>query len=149
MATVSQILKTKGHEYYSIKPQETVFEALKKMAEKDIGTLMVIDDEGKLIGMFSERDYARKLVLHGHSSRDSKVEEFMSTQLYCVSPDDTTLDCMALMTKQKVRHLPVLDQNKIVGIVSIGDVVNQIIHEQHVTIEDLENYITSGGYGTT
>jgi len=147
MTTVKQILQKKGHEYFSINPGSTVFEALELMAAKDIGSLLVIDDEGKLVGMFSERDYARKIALHGHTSKESKVEEIMSTELYSVNPDMTTLDCMALMTDRHIRHLPVLDHNKIVGILSIGDIVNQIIHEQHITIQDLEKYITSSGYG--
>jgi len=147
MTTVKQILKDKGHEYYSINPKSTVYEALQKMAEKDVGALLVIDNEGKLTGMFTERDYARKLILHGFSSKESFVENFMSKELYTVSQDMTTLECMAIMTEKRVRHLPVLDHNKIVGILSIGDIVNQIIHEQHVTIKDLEKYITGSGYG--
>jgi len=147
MTTVKQILKDKGNEYYSVRPKATVFEALQKMAEKDIGALLVIDNEGKLVGMFTERDYARKLILHGFSSKESFVEDFMSKELFTVSPGMTTLECMAIMTEKRVRHLPVLDHNKIVGILSIGDIVNQIIHEQHITIKDLEKYITGSGYG--
>ena len=147
MTTVNQILKEKGSDFYSIGPDQIVYEALQLMADKDIGALPVIDSEGKMIGMFSERDYARKLVLHGISSKETRVEEIMSTELYTVSPGMSTLECMAVMTEKKVRHLPVLDHNKIVGIVSIGDIVNQIIHEQDVTIKDLEKYITSSGYG--
>jgi CBS domain-containing protein len=147
MTTVNQILKEKGSDFFSVGPDQIVFEALQLMAEKDIGALPVIDSEGKMIGMFSERDYARKLVLHGISSKETRIEEIMSTELYTVSPGMSTLECMAVMTEKKVRHLPVLDHNKIVGIVSIGDIVNQIIHEQDVTIKDLEKYITSSGYG--
>lgn len=147
MTTVKQILKEKGSVYYSINPKATVFEALQIMAEKDVGALMVIDDENKLIGMFSERDYARKLILHGFTPKESKVQDFMSKELCTVNPELSTLKCMALMTERRVRHLPVLDQNKIVGIVSIGDIVNQIIHEQNITIKDLEKYITSSDYG--
>ncbi len=147
MTTVNQIIKEKGSDFHYVGPDQVVYEALQMMAEKDIGALPVIDNEGKMIGMFSERDYARKLVLHGITSRETKVSEIMSTELYTVSPSMSSLECMAIMTEKKVRHLPVLDHNKIVGIVSIGDIVNQIIHEQNVTIKDLEKYITSSGYG--
>jgi CBS domain-containing protein len=147
MTTVKQILDKKGHEYFTINPKDTVFEALELMAEKRIGCLMVIDDEGSLIGMFSERDYARKVVLQGHTSKESSVKDIMSADLYTVSPEMTSFDCMAVMTDRYVRHLPVLDHNKIVGILSIGDIVNQIIYEQDIHIKDLEKYITSSGYG--
>ena len=98
-------------------------------------------------GIFSERDYARKGILLGKTSKETKVADYMSTDLYSVKPENTTLDCMALMTNRHIRHIPVLDHNKIVGVISIGDVVNAIIHEQHITIKDLEKYITSSGYG--
>ncbi len=147
MTTINMILDQKGREYYSVRPGATVYEALQKLAEKDIGALMVIDEEGKLVGMFSERDYARKVILKGKSSKESNVEEFMTTEITFISPHKTILDAMALMTEKYVRHLPVLDHNKIEGIISIGDVVNQIIREQHFTIQNLEKYITSSGYG--
>ncbi|MBL7110475.1 MAG: CBS domain-containing protein [Bacteroidales bacterium] len=147
MTTVKQILDEKGHEYFTINPKDTVFKALELMAEKHIGCLMVIDDDGGLIGIFSERDYARKVALMGHTSKDSLVKDIMSTELYTVKPDMTTFDCMAVMTDRHVRHLPVLEHNKIAGILSIGDIVNQIIHEQDIHIKDLEKYITSSGYG--
>ena len=147
MTTVKQILDDKGYEYFSVNPNATVFEALQIMADKNVGSLMVINNEGKLIGMFSERDYARKIVLHGISSKEAKLEDYMSTDLYTVNPESTVLDCMAVMTDRHIRHLPVLDHNKIIGIISIGDVVNTIIHEQHATIKDLEKYITASGYG--
>ena len=147
MTTVKQILDIKGYDYFSINPNGTVFEALQIMAEKNVGALMVIDDEGKLIGMFSERDYARKIVLHGLSSKEAKLVDYMSTDLYTVKPETNVLDCMAVMTDKYVRHIPVLDHNKIVGIISIGDVVNTIIREQKAHIKDLEKYITASGYG--
>ena len=147
MTTVKQILDNKGYDYFSINPKETVFEAVQIMADKNVGALMVIDDEGKLIGMFSERDYARKIVLHGVSSKEAKLLDYMSTDLYTVKPETTVLDCMAIMTEKHVRHIPVLDHNKIVGIISIGDVVNTIIRDQKTTIQDLEKYITASGYG--
>ena len=145
--TVKHILDSKGYDFFNVNPAATVFEALKIMADKNIGALMVLDSEGKLVGMFSERDYARKIVLHGISSKEAKIEDYMSTDLYIVDPDTTVLGCMAVMTDKKVRHVPVLDHNKIVGIISIGDVVNTIIEDQKATIQDLEKYITASGYG--
>jgi CBS domain-containing protein len=147
MTTVKQILKEKGHEFYHVGPKSTVYEALQRMAEKDVGAMPVLDDEGTIIGMFTERDYARKLILHGFKSKESLIEDFMSKILYTVDSDMTTFECMAIMTEHRVRHLPVLDHNKIVGILSIGDIVNQIIKEQYATIKDLEKYITGSGYG--
>ena len=147
MTTVKQILDNKGYDYYSVNPNATVFEALQIMADKNVGALMVIDDEGKLVGMFSERDYARKLALHGVTSREAKLVDYMSTDLYTVRPETAVLDCMAVMTDKFVRHIPVLDHNKIIGIISIGDVVNTIIREQKTQIKDLEKYITASGYG--
>ena len=147
MTTVKQILDKKGHDYFTINPSDTVFKALELMAEKLIGCLMVIDDDGGLIGMFSERDYARKVALQGQTSKESLVKDIMTADLYTVKPDMTTFECMAVMTDRYVRHLPVLDHNKIVGILSIGDIVNQIIYEQDIHIKDLEKYITSTGYG--
>ncbi len=108
---------------------------------------MVMDSDGKLVGMFSVRDYARKIILHGKSSKESKVEDYMTTDLTTAKPDSTTLELMAVMTNKHVRHIPVLDHNKLAGVVSIGDVVNAIIREQDITIKDLEKYITSSGYG--
>jgi CBS domain-containing protein len=147
MGTVKQILETKGSETYNVSPNATVFEALQIMAEKDCGALMVMDNDGKLVGMFSERDYARKIILHGKSSKDSRVEDYMTTELTTAKPESTTLELMAVMTNKHVRHIPVLDHNKLAGVVSIGDVVNDIIREQNIAIKDLEKYITSSGYG--
>ncbi len=147
MTTVKQILDSKGYDFFSVSPDATVFEALQIMADKNVGALMVMDKEGKLIGMFSERDYARKIVLHGVSSKEAKLEDYMSTDLYTVKPDTSVLGVMAVMTERHIRHIPVLDHNKIIGIISIGDVVNTIIQEQKATIKDLEKYITAGGYG--
>lgn len=147
MTTVKQMLDEKGYDYFTVNPDATVFEALQIMADKNVGALMVIDDEGKFTGMFSERDYARKIILAGKSSKESFVKELMTTELYTIKPDATVLDCMAVMSDRHIRHIPVLDQNKIIGIISIGDVVNTIIHEQKATINDLEKYITASGYG--
>ncbi|HEC42537.1 MAG TPA: CBS domain-containing protein [Bacteroides sp.] len=147
MTTVKLILDNKGYEFFSINPDATVFEALGIMADKNIGALMVIDGDGKLVGMFSERDYARKIILHGVKSKEASIVDYMSTELHTVNPDTSVLGCMAVMTDKKVRHVPVLDHNKLVGIISIGDVVNTIIEDQKATIQDLEKYITASGYG--
>ena len=147
MATVKQILETKGSETYNVNPGATVFEALQIMADKDCGALMVLDSDGKLVGMFSERDYARKIILRGKSSKETLVEDYMTTELTTANPESTTLELMAVMTNKHVRHIPVLDHNKLAGVVSIGDVVSAIIREQDITIKDLEKYITSSGYG--
>ena len=143
MDKVRDILNRKGSEYYFIQPENTIFEALQTMAEKDIGAVMVIENEN-LVGMFSERDYARKIVLHGYTSKEAKVGDFMTKAVITVSPDTTINDCMALMTANRIRHLPVMDRNRIVGLISIGDVVNSVIRQQDATIKDLENYIYGG-----
>lgn len=143
MDKVRDILNRKGSEYYFIHPENTVFEALEKLAEKDIGAVMVVEN-GNLTGMFSERDYARKIVLHGHTSREAKVGDYMSRDVITVSPDTTILDCMAVMTENRIRHLPVMEKNRIAGIVSIGDVVNYVIRQQDSVIKDLESYIVGG-----
>jgi CBS domain-containing protein len=147
MLTVKDLLNRKGHDYFFVKPESTVFEALKLMADKNVGALMVLD-QGKLVGMFSERDYARKIILAGYSSKEAKVGDFMSKEVLFVRPNETINDCMALMSLKHVRHLPVLDANEIVGIITIRDTMNGIIREQKYTIKDLENYILGGGYGT-
>lgn len=140
MRTVRQVLRCKGHTVWTVAPDASVHEALKMMAEKDVGALIVVA-AGKVVGVFSERDYARKVVLQGKSSRDTPVREIMSQEVVYVSPCHTIEDCMALMTDKRVRHLPVLDNGRLVGIVSIGDVVKAIISEQEFIIEQLENYI--------
>ena len=144
MKTVRQLLEEKGREIHTISPDSTVYEALQKMSEKDIGALIVMEGD-KLVGMFSERDYARKVVLHGRTSKDSKVGEFMVKGIHYILPGKTLQDCMVLMTEKKVRHLPVMEENELLGLVSIGDVVSAIITEQKNTIKDLEDYIT-GSY---
>ncbi len=146
MHTVRQILQSKGSDIWSIAPQETAYMALQIMADKDIGVLLVIDG-GKLIGIFSERDYARKVILEGKSSKKTAVGELMTAEVFYIGPDATTEDCMALMTAKQIRHLPVMENEKLIGIVTLGDVVNKVISDQKVTIRELEKYIT-GGYGT-
>jgi CBS domain-containing protein len=140
---VSQLLRRKGRQAYVTRPDVTVYEALQVMAEKNIGALLVVDADG-LAGIFSERDYARKVILQGKSSKDTPVREIMTNRVYFVRPDNTIEDCMALMTEKKIRHLPVIDEGHIAGVISIGDVVKEIIDEQGFVIEQLENYITGG-----
>ena len=146
MTTVNDILKKKGYKIFSINPEQTVFDALKILAEKDIGALPVMEND-KLTGIFSERDYARKLILKGYFSKETKVGNIMTKDLIVVSPDTDIFKCMSLMTEKKFRHLPVIENNKLIGIVSIGDIVNTIIHSQKEIIKDLENYISGSGYG--
>lgn len=140
MNIVKQILQTKGTQIWSIAPEASVFEALQLMAEKEIGALLVLEN-GEVAGIFSERDYARKVILRGKSSKDIPVSEVMTKRVLCVSPATTVGESMALMTHQRIRHLPVMDDGKLVGFISIGDVVKSIIAEQEYLIEHLENYI--------
>jgi CBS domain-containing protein len=141
MYSVAQILRGKGHEVWSIPPDATVFEALQLMAEKNVGALLVVQTD-RLVGIFSERDYARKVVLLGRSSKETPVRDVMTERVTYVEPHQTPEDCMAIMTTRHFRHLPVLDGDKIVGVISIGDVVKAIIEKQEFTIEQLEHYIT-------
>ncbi len=141
MTTVSMILHVKGDEVWRVTPETSVFDALRLMAEKNVGALVVLE-EGKLVGIFSERDYARKVILKGKSSKNTPVKEIMTGEVIDVAPDQSIDDCMALMTHKRVRHLPVLDGNQLVGVISIGDVVKTIISEQETLIEDLSDYIT-------
>jgi len=141
MKTVADILGTKGREVWTIAPETIVFEALKMMADKNVGALVVMDG-AKVTGILSERDYARKVILHGRSSRELETREIMSTNVYFVSPEQNIEDCMALFTNKRVRHLPVLQSEQLIGIISIGDVVKAVIAEQESTIKHLENYIT-------
>ena len=144
MYTVRQLLQAKGNKVWTIPPDLTVYQALQSMAEKNVGALLVVQDR-KVVGMFSERDYARKVILQGKSSKTTTVGELMTREVLYVGPDDTIENCMALMTAKRTRHLPVLDEGELVGIVSIGDVVKEIISDREFTIRELERYIT-GGY---
>ena len=144
MITVKDILRGKGDDVASIitvTPDATVYEALKIMAEKNIGALMVLDGES-VAGIMSERDYARKVILHGKSSREMLVREIMTSKVFSVSPDQSVQECMEQMTDKRVRHLPVMDGERLVGVISIGDVVKTIIADQEYTIKLLETYIT-------
>jgi len=141
--TVRQILARKGADYFSITPEAPVFTALALMAEKNVGALLVLESD-RLVGILSERDYARKVVLLGKSSRNTSVREIMSTRVLYVRPEQTVDECMALMTDKLIRHLPVLEQGRVSGIVSIGDVVKAVIADQSFAISQLEHYITGG-----
>ncbi|MCH8123577.1 MAG: CBS domain-containing protein [Bacteroidetes bacterium] len=143
MATVRQLLRIKGYKIWSVAPRATVYEALEVMSEKDVGALLVID-EGNLVGVFSERDYARKLILQGRFSKNTTVAELMTHEVHHVEPQSTIEECMALMTAKRIRHLPVLEKERLIGIVTIGDVVKQIISDQEFTIQQLGTYITGG-----
>ena len=142
MKTVKEILEAKSHKLLSISPQASVLDALKLMAERDVGALVVLEGEG-LAGIFSERDYARKVILHGKSSKATPVSEIMTHKVVCVRPEQSVEECMALMTDKRIRHLPVLDDQKVIGVISIGDVVKELISEQRFVIEQLEHYIHS------
>src|SRR2546425_344441 len=139
--TISEILNHKGATVWSVSPEMMVFDAIQMMADKNIGALLVIE-QGKLVGILSERDYTRKVALKGKSSKQTPVKEILSDQVIHVTPSHTVEDCMRLMTEHRVRHLPVLDGEKIVGVVSIGDLVNWIISTQTTTIHQLQTYIT-------
>ena len=141
MKTVAQLLRTKGQQVLSVAPDIPVFEALEVMADKNVGALLVVEGE-RLVGVFSERDYARKVILKGKSSKDTPVREIMSSHVLYIRPEQTIEDCMALMTDKRVRHLPVMEAEKLVGVISIGDVVKAVIAEQEFMIEQLQNYIT-------
>ncbi len=142
MATVKQLLDQKGHEVLSIGPDESVFDAIKKMADNNIGSLVVTEGE-KLVGIITERHYARNVFLKGKSSPETTVREIMSTHVVCARPEQSVEECMAVMTDKAVRHLPVLERKQLIGIVSIGDLVKNIISDQKFVIEQLEHYITS------
>jgi CBS domain-containing protein len=142
MKTVRDILRHKGTAIYSVKPDSYIYEALKLMDEKNIGAVLVLDGD-RLCGIFSERDYARKVVLKGKTSRETKVSEAMTSRVACVRPEHTIEECMAVMTDKRIRHLPVLtEDDRVAGVISIGDVVQAKISEQQFLIEQLENYIT-------
>ena len=141
MITVKEMLKEKSGEILTISPQDTVYRALEIMAEKNLGALIVVEGE-KVVGMFSERDYARNVVLKGKSSKETLVKDLMNANPCYVRPEQTLNDCMALITEKRTRHLPVLDGEKLIGIVSIGDVVKQYIVDKEFTIKQLENYIS-------
>lgn len=140
MKTLMQLLQAKGADVHSIGPDALVIDALKLMAEKDVGALMVMAG-GRLVGIMSERDYARKVILQGKSSHDIPVREIMTASVVTVQPGQTVEDCMAVMTNRRIRHLPVTDGEQLIGVLSIGDLVKEVIAEQEQTIKQLESYI--------
>ena len=143
MITVKNLLETKGTDICSVAPGSSVYDALKIMAEKHIGAVLVVEND-KLLGVFSERDYARKIILHGHSSIESKIQDFMTKEVISVTPEKNIFECMTLFSNKHIRHLPVVENEKVIGIISIGDVVNSIISKQEKVIQDLEKYIYGG-----
>ena len=140
-ATVRDILRGR-HDVYSVRPDDTVYDALRLMADQNIGAVLVLADQ-KIAGIFSERDYARKVILLGKTSKETRVSEIMTSGVIAVEPDWTAEQCMALMTTKRIRHLPVVDRERLVGIISIGDVVRAVVDEQQFTISSLQRYITS------
>ncbi len=139
---VSQILAHKGRDVWSIRSTDSVYDALAELADKGVGALVVVDD-GDLKGILSERDYARKIILHGRDSASTRVADIMTSELVTVVPTQSVNDCMQIMTEHRIRHLPVVDEGRLVGVVSIGDVVKAVIEDQRFLIEQLESYITS------
>jgi CBS domain-containing protein len=149
METVAEFLAGKGGSVHSVRPDATVYEALELMAAKNIGAVLVTDEAGKLFGIFSERDYARKMMIKGRDSHTTKVKEIMTTMVVSINPDTRLRDCMSLMTEKRIRHLPVFQGEKLIGVVSIGDVVKSLLSEQDYVIsqqaykiDQLENYIS-------
>ncbi len=140
MTTAHDILRLKGHTVHSVRPNDTVLAALGVMAEHDIGAVLVLDGDA-LVGILTERDYARKVALVGRASKDSPVSAIMTPDVVCVPPSSTVEDCMSLMTDHRVRHLPVVENGRVVGVVSIGDLVKATIDEQEFTINQLKSYI--------
>jgi len=146
MITVGDLLKIKGGDNWSISPQASVYEALEIMADKNVGALLVFEDK-RLVGIFSERDYARKVILKGKASKDTPVSELMTKTVLYATPKNTLEECMALMSSKHIRHLPILDNERLAGIITLGDVVKKIISDQKLTISELENYLTES-YGS-
>ena len=142
MKSLKQLLSAKGGQVFSIRPDAKVIEALQLMAQKDVGALVVMEGE-KLVGVLSERDYARKVILHGRSSQDVMVRDIMTSGVITVGPSATVEECMALVTRKRIRHLPVMENDALIGVVSIGDLVKEMIAEQEETIKQLESYIHS------
>jgi CBS domain-containing protein len=145
MRTVKEVLRDKGNDVWSVKPDTTLYDALVLMADKNIGAVLVMDDDTPL-GILSERDYARKVALQGKATVDTPAREIMTERIICVGPDETVEECMALMTDKHIRHLPVLEDNRLVGVISIGDVVKATISEKEFLIEQLEHYVRGTPY---
>ncbi len=143
METVRDLLAHKGEKTVSVSPKNTVLEALTVMKEENIGAVLVLDDAGQIAGILSERDYARKVMLVGKSSKDTAVSEIMTKQVTVISPDNSVEEAMALMSDKRCRHLPVVDDGRLCGVISIGDVVRAVIHDKEILISQLEHYISS------
>jgi CBS domain-containing protein len=141
MTTAKQILHNKGTEVWSISPNAKIYEALEMMAKKGVGALLVMEEEN-VVGIISERDYARKVILEGKSSKETPVSDIMTSKLIVVTPNENVENCMAIMTNKRIRHLPVMDGDRLIGLISIGDVVKSIISEQGFLIDHLTSYIT-------
>ncbi len=141
MKNARELLEAKGSEVWSVHPDAAVYDAIEMMADKEVGALMVLDG-GALVGVISERDYARKVILRGRSSKDTAVKEIMTARVIYARPDQTVEECMALMTEKRIRHLPIVDGNELLGVVSIGDLVKTMLAEQQFVIEQLEQYIS-------
>ncbi len=137
---VSALLRSKGSQVYSVTPETRVFDAIRLMADKNVGALVVLSED-RVVGVFSERDYTRKVVLHGKSSKDIQVRELLSSPVISAGPNTSVEECMRLMTTYRVRHLPILEGEKLAGVISIGDLVNWIISAQSTAIHQLQNYI--------
>lgn len=142
MKTIKELLEEKGHAVHTIGPEASVYDALEEMAAQEIGSLVVIDGS-RPVGLISERDYARSVALHGRTSRDTPVRAIMTTRVVVATPNQTVDECMAVMTEKRVRHLPVMANGELIGLISIGDLVKAIISEQQYIIEQLEHYISS------
>ena len=140
MTTVCHILEDKGRQVWSVRPDDKVYDAIKMMADRDVGSLVVLDGS-KIVGIVTERDYARNVFLRGRASPQTRVDDIMERNVVCVGPDQSIEECMALMTMKRLRHLPVIERDELVGIVSIGDVVKSIISDREFVIEQLEHYI--------
>jgi CBS domain-containing protein len=140
METIRQILEKKGNQIYSVSPETTVYDALKLMADKNIGAVLVLEN-GKLCGIMSERDYARKVVLKGKFSKEIPVKEIMSPEVICIDPDQTIMNTKAVMIQKRIRHLPIMENDNLAGIVSIGDIVNAVLDEHKLMIDQLVTYI--------
>lgn len=142
MKPILELLKKREPAVYKLRPEDSVFDALKLLADKDVGALMVMDGD-RLVGIFSERDYTRKIALAGKASKDTSVRDIMTANVLSVSPSTRTRDCMALMSQKKIRHLPVVDGGKVLGMISIRDIMDDIIADHELTISQLQSYITS------
>jgi len=142
MDTVRNILQVKGNVVYTVYPESSVYDALELLEDKNLGSLVVIEKNGKLDGIFTERDYARKVILKGRSSKDTRIQDIMTDDPIFVTPDTDVQDCMQIMTNKFIRHLPVMDHDELIGIISIGDVVKYVIEKKDFIIENLEHYIT-------